>query len=221
MKIPKGMLLASTIDKFEKTLKNRPHEVIKTMPPGGKRRIKAHARVENKQTEIALPLDYSFFQIKTPVEILRLPPRMDSPLQLKASRDANGKWLTSALKLNKNILEDLIDLPRVVASLFPSEQWLTWLDLSSNLLNQIPAELLQLTSLKILYLHGNKIGSTKELVKLQPLINLTKLTAHGNPAELETGYFITVLAALPNLVKLDFTAVSLNDKLAAERIRLS
>ena len=185
----------------------------------GRKKFKVQAQVENKRMEIALPLDYSFFQIKTPAEILRFPPRMDSPLQLKASKDSNGKWLTTALKLNKNILEDLLELPRVVSSLFPSVTWLTWLDLSCNLLHQVPPELLHLTGLKILYLHGNKIGTTRELIKLQPLTNLTKLTAHGNPAELETGYFITVLAALPNLVKLDFTAVSINDKLAAQRFR--
>ena len=68
----------------------------------GRKKFKVQAQVENKRMEIALPLDYSFFQIKTPAEILRFPPRMDSPLQLKASKDSNGKWLTTALKLNKN-----------------------------------------------------------------------------------------------------------------------
>ncbi|KAH9278000.1 Leucine-rich repeat-containing protein 51 [Echinococcus granulosus] len=185
------------------------------------KKAKIRAKVEDKQEAIALPLDYSFFQIKTPAEILRFPSRIDSPLSLKTPKDAEGKWLTTALKLNKNILEDLVDLPRVVSSLFPSEQWLTWLDLSCNLLHRVPPELLQLTSLKILCLHGNKIATTRELVKLQPLKNLIKLTAHGNPAELETGYFITVLAALPSLLKIDFTAVSTNERLAAEQLQNS
>lgn len=182
---------------------------------------KIKAKVKNRQEAIALPLDYSFFQIKTPVEILRFPPRIDSPLALKTPKDAVGKWLTTALKLNKNIVEDLVDLPRVVSTLFPSEQWLTWLDLSCNHLHRVPPELLQLTSLKILYLHGNKIATTRELVKLQALKNLIKLTAHGNPAELEVGYFITMLAALPSLLKLDFTAVSTNERLTAEQFRNS
>ncbi|VDM17838.1 unnamed protein product [Hydatigera taeniaeformis] len=179
------------------------------------------ARVEHRQEEIALPLDYSFFQVKAPVEILRFPPRIDSPLGLKTPKDASGKWLTKALKLNNNIVEDLVDLPRVVSSLFPYEQWLTWLDLSCNLLHQVPPELLLLTSLKVLYLHGNKIATTRELARLHPLKNLIKLTAHGNPAELEVGYFITMLAALPNLLKLDFTAISINERLAADQIRKS
>ncbi|VDD81378.1 unnamed protein product [Mesocestoides corti] len=176
-------------------------------------------RVDCEHEGILLPLDCSFYQVKTPMEILRCPPRISSPLGLANPKDASDKWLTTSLKLNNNSIEDLDDLPRAIGGLFPSENWLTWLDLSCNLLPRVPPELLQLTNLKILYLHSNRIKTTKELIKLQPLQNLTKLTAHGNPAELEPGYFVTVLSVLPNLLKLDFTGISLNERLAASRVR--
>nr|CDS29888.1 leucine rich repeat containing protein 51 [Hymenolepis microstoma] len=168
-----------------------------------------------------LPLDFSFCKIKTSREILRFSPRINNPLYLKVPKNKEHKWLTKILKLNNNELEDLNDLPEVLKTFFPTDNWLTWLDLSCNQLTQVHPELTEMKKLKILYLHGNKIASIRELLKLETLQNLTKLTAHGNPAELEPGYFSILLAALPNLVKLDFTGISINERLAAARFRAS
>lgn len=185
------------------------------------RKDEIEAKVYDRCPGIPLPLDYSYFQIKTPIEILRIPPRIESPLSLKAPKNSDSKWLTRTLKLDNNALEDLNELPRVLSSLFPSDQWLTWLDISRNQLAKVHSELTELRALKILYLHGNRIASIHELLKLGALQNLTKLTAHGNPAELEPGYFITILAAIPKLVKLDFTAISINERKAADIFRAS
>ncbi|BHF59997.1 Leucine-rich repeat-containing protein 51 [Sparganum proliferum] len=148
----------------------------------------------------------------------KIHPRIDSPLHLTTPKNEEGKWLTQSLKLNKNQLEDLNDFSTVLGALFPNENWLTWLDLSSNNLEKFPEELLKLTELKMLYLHGNKIKTTRDLQKAKKLTKVTKLTLHGNPVELEPGYFITMLTILPQLVKLDFTAVSHNERVAARLI---
>lgn len=177
------------------------------------------AKIDNEQEGIALPVDYSFSQVKTPLELLRFPPRIDAPLALTTPKDADDKWLSKSLKLNKNILEDLDFLPRVIGTLFPNSNWLTWLDLSCNLLQKIPPELVKMTNLKILYLHGNKIKTTRELTKLRPLENLAKLTLHGNPAELEPGYFIAMLTIFPGLIKLDFTGISANERMLVNSIQ--
>lgn len=180
-----------------------------------------NVKIDARNNGLLLPLDFSFFKIKTPLEIPQFSPRINNPLHLKTPKNNEHKWLTKTLKLNNNKLEDLKDLPEVLKSLFPTDSWLTWLDLSCNRLTQVHPELTQLNTLKILNLHGNKVVSIRELLKLETLQNLTKLTAHGNPAELEPGYFIILLAALPNLVKLDFTAISNNERLAADRFRAS
>ncbi|VDN96292.1 unnamed protein product [Rodentolepis nana] len=180
-----------------------------------------NVKIDAENYGLILPLDFSFCKIKTPLEIIRFSPRINNPLYLQVAKSKEHKWLTKILKLNNNELEELNDLPEVLKSLFPTDNWLTWLDLSCNQLTQVHSELTEMKNLTILYLHGNKIASIRELLKLEALQNLTKLTAHGNPAELEPGYFIILLAAFPNLVKLDFTGISINERLAAARFRAS
>ncbi len=58
---------------------------------------------------------------------------------------------------------------------------LTWLDLSHCKLTTIDDALLQFPNLTALYLHGNQISSIHEVRKLHVLVQLSKLTVHGNP----------------------------------------
>ncbi|GAA50124.1 leucine-rich repeat-containing protein 51 [Clonorchis sinensis] len=69
----------------------------------------------------------------------------------------------------------------------------------------------KLTSLKVIYLHGNQIKCFQDVQRLCDLAELRKLTLHGNPVEKEKHYFCIVVAMLPNLISLDFTGISKAD----------
>jgi Leucine-rich repeat (LRR) protein len=91
---------------------------------------------------------------------------------------------------------------------------LTWLDLSFNKLTSISAELAEFFSLKILYLHGNLLTElSKVLHTLRHLSHLYSLTLHGNPLEEHKKYRARILSSLPQLRSLDFTNVTVSDKL--------
>jgi Leucine-rich repeat (LRR) protein len=90
---------------------------------------------------------------------------------------------------------------------------LTWLDLSFNKLTSISAELAEFSSLKIMYLHGNLLTELgKVLNTLRHLSQLYSLTLHGNPLEEHKKYRARILCNLPQLRSLDFTNVTLADK---------
>uniref|UniRef100_A0A7S3YVG8 Leucine-rich repeat-containing protein 51 n=1 Tax=Lotharella globosa TaxID=91324 RepID=A0A7S3YVG8_9EUKA len=64
---------------------------------------------------------------------------------------------------------------------------LTWLDLSYNKLTDISKELMKFPKLSMLYLHGNNIRDLNEVKKLTGLVNLKKLTLHGNQNVIDKG----------------------------------
>ncbi|KAF8570685.1 hypothetical protein P879_05724 [Paragonimus westermani] len=82
--------------------------------------------------KIYQPLDFSFFDLKEPFEILKCEPRICTGLPLKCPKTKEGKWLTQTLKATNNQLEDMTEIPEVVAELFGCYEWITWLDLSCN-----------------------------------------------------------------------------------------
>jgi Leucine-rich repeat (LRR) protein len=91
---------------------------------------------------------------------------------------------------------------------------LTWLDLSFNKLTSLSAELAELSSLKIMYLHGNLLTELGKVLRtLRNLSQLYSLTLHGNPLEEHMKYRTRILSTLPQLRSLDFTNVTLSDKL--------
>lgn len=113
-------------------------------------------------------------------------------------KDMNEKWVTRTLKINNNQIEDISTLPVVVHELFGDTSSLTWLDISCNNIPSIPnvncslfslsilaQSFSSLKHLKIIYMHGNKIETLQEVIKLRQLPKLTKLTLHGNPIEKE------------------------------------
>ncbi|CAH8529430.1 unnamed protein product [Schistosoma rodhaini] len=113
-------------------------------------------------------------------------------------KDIDGKWISQTLKLNNNQIEDISTLPIVVYELLGDTSNLTWLDLSCNNIPSIPnvncslfllsilaQSFSSLKRLKIIYMHGNKIATFQEVIKLRQLPKLTKLTLHGNPIEKE------------------------------------
>ncbi|CAH8507871.1 unnamed protein product [Schistosoma curassoni] len=173
----------------------------------------------SERSGIFQPLDYSFLNIKNVSDLTVCCPRIIPSSNSIIKKDMNEKWVTRTLKINNNQIEDISTLPVVVHELFGDTSSLTWLDISCNNIPSIPNSFSSLKHLKIIYMHGNKIETLQEVIKLRQLPKLTKLTLHGNPIEKEKGYFHTVLSILPNLVTLDFTGISQADKQTAALIR--
>ncbi|KAJ7983798.1 hypothetical protein DPEC_G00371290 [Dallia pectoralis] len=82
-----------------------------------------------------------------------------------------------------------------------------------GLLSQV---LTELKELRVLYLHGNSIGKLSEVDKLGVLPFLHTLTLHGNTVENDGGYRGYVIAALPYLKTLDFSAVTRQERIMAQ-----
>ena len=64
----------------------------------------------------------------------------------------------------------------------------------------------------MLYLHGNNIRRAAEIDKLSELCRLRSLTLHGNPVESLDDYRMCVLSKLPQLMNIDFSAVTKQDR---------
>ena len=102
----------------------------------------------------------------------------------------------------------------VLLQVMEQPEHLTWLDLSFNKLTSISTELAEFSSLKIMYLHGNMLKELgKVLQTLRSLPRLYSLTLHGNPLEEHKRYRVKILNSLPQLRSLDFTNVTVSDKL--------
>lgn len=68
----------------------------------------------------------------------------------------------------------------------------------------------------MLYLHGNNIRRGSEIDKLSELCRLRSLTLHGNPVESLDGYKFYVLTQIPQLMNIDFSAVTKQDRKSVE-----
>ncbi|CAH8497694.1 unnamed protein product [Schistosoma intercalatum] len=139
----------------------------------------------SERSGIFQPLDYSFLNIKNVSDLTVCCPRIIPSSNSVIKKDINEKWVTRTLKINNNQIEDISTLPVVVHELFGDTSNLTWLDISCNNIPSIPNSFSSLKHLKIIYMHGNKIATLQEVIKLRQLPKLTKLTLHGNPIEKE------------------------------------
>ncbi|RTG87910.1 uncharacterized protein DC041_0000145, partial [Schistosoma bovis] len=139
----------------------------------------------SERSGIFQPLDYSFLNIKNVSDLTVCCPRIIPSSNSVIKKDINEKWVTRTLKINNNQIEDISTLPVVVHELFGDTSSLTWLDISCNNIPSIPNSFSSLKHLKIIYMHGNKIATLQEVIKLRQLPKLTKLTLHGNPIEKE------------------------------------
>eukprot|EP00163_Fabomonas_tropica_P005653 TRINITY_DN15278_c0_g1_i1.p1 TRINITY_DN15278_c0_g1~~TRINITY_DN15278_c0_g1_i1.p1 ORF type:complete len:249 (+),score=26.10 TRINITY_DN15278_c0_g1_i1:26-772(+) len=127
------------------------------------------------------------------------------------------RGVTTALKLCNNQIPNLEGWHTVTEALLEDPSRLTWLDLSFNQLETIDPVLLE-HKLTALYLHANNITSIKEVDKLSKL-PLRTLTLHGNPIENVKEYRSYVIARIPTLRTLDFTAITNRDRQKAETIK--
>jgi Leucine-rich repeat (LRR) protein len=117
-----------------------------------------------------------------------------------------------SIRLCNNQLTSLSGLERVAHHLLEDPADLAWLDVSFNQLTRIDDIVASFPNLKVLYLHGNQIKSLNEVLKLQALPHLTKLTLHGNPVSEKKDYKAWVLSHLPAVRDFDFSPVTKLDR---------
>ena len=134
----------------------------------------------------------------------------------KSKHTRHKNILTVAVRLCYNEITKLNGLASILNDhILLSPHRLCWIDFSHNQISEISDDLLTIKSLSILYFHCNNIKSKKQILKLQNLPQLTKLTMFGNPAEQKDGYRTWMIASFPNVRSLDFIRVTPDDKLVA------
>ncbi|KAL2096251.1 hypothetical protein ACEWY4_008399 [Coilia grayii] len=159
------------------------------------------------------PLDFSFKCLSSMADVLSEEPNQGlQPLR----RSSDKKFNSRALRLNNNIITDVTGLHVTMATLLSQPELLAWLDLSFNDLTHIDPVLAELRSLRVLYLHGNSISVLGEVEQLGGLPLLHTLTLHGNALENERGYRGYVIAAMPQLKMMDFSAVTNQERRMAQ-----
>ncbi|KAK7171425.1 hypothetical protein R3I93_003894 [Phoxinus phoxinus] len=155
------------------------------------------------------PVDFSFKELNTIPDILSDVP---NPGALRLKRDSEQKFLSRTLRLNNNFISDLSGLTDIVSALFVEPNRLAWLDLSFNEIEHINPVLTQLKELRLLYLHGNRICKLSEVDKLTVLPSLNTITLHGNPIVTEPDYRSHLIATLPHVKMIDFSAVTKQER---------
>ncbi|XP_054480316.1 leucine rich repeat containing 51 [Anoplopoma fimbria] len=159
------------------------------------------------------PVDLSFKHISSLSDAwTEEPSRTLRPLK----RNSKMKYLSCSLRLNNNNITDLYDLQRTVNHFLAEPSQLAWLDLSFNNISHIDQVLCELHELRVLYLHGNSIFILSEVDKLGVLPHLHTITLHGNLIESNKVYRNRVISVLPRLKKMDFSAVTPQDRVMAE-----
>uniref|UniRef100_A0A3B1K9A5 Leucine-rich repeat-containing protein 51 n=1 Tax=Astyanax mexicanus TaxID=7994 RepID=A0A3B1K9A5_ASTMX len=160
------------------------------------------------------PLDFSFKQLSSLADVaLEEPNTSVRPLR----RNPDGKFSSSSLRLNNNMIVNLQGLTDTLSTLLSKPQRLAWLDLSFNFITHIHPVLTELSELRVLYLHGNSIRKLSEVDKLGSLPYLHTITLHGNTLESEQGYRYRgyVISVLPHLKMMDFSAITKEEKILA------
>ena len=121
-----------------------------------------------------------------------------------------------SIKFNNNEINTWVGFDEALKNAIDSETVkstdLQFLDCSFNMLQTIGSCLEKYDKLRVLYLHGNKIGNLQDIKRLKNLKEIQKLTLHGNPIEEKKNYRKYVTCMLPTLKQLDFTPITLQDR---------
>ena len=126
------------------------------------------------------------------------------------------KSYSRCLLLNNNQLTELDNLPMALKMILFNPFLLAWLDLSFNMIEGLPPIFKTMSSLKILYLHGNQICSMDTLQNIKVLNKtLLKLTLHGNPIEDIKNYRLFLINMMTNVKELDFSLVTESERKVA------
>lgn len=191
-----------------------------------------------------VPLDFSFSEVNTVEDLITLTPvgreRPTSSSRpktrgsakttksgvagLRESQYSCDIEAVTALRLNNNALATVEGLlPTVLPKLVPfhNVSQLLWLDLSFNQLTDVDEALLEFTNLSVLYLHANQIQQSANYQLLSNFTSLTNLAIHGNPMDAIPNLEKKLLAALPNLTKLNFSPVTRLQRADAEQWKAS
>jgi hypothetical protein len=143
----------------------------------------------------------------------------------KSRNNSNGPKLylkeqVRSVKFNNNEINTWIGFDEALKSAIGSGDVqstdLQFLDCSFNMLQTIGTCLEKYNKIRVLYLHGNKISSLKDIKRLRNLKEIQKLTLHGNPVEEKNNYRKYVIVMLPTLKQLDFTPITLQDRAQAK-----
>ncbi|KAL8582811.1 hypothetical protein ACOMHN_066827 [Nucella lapillus] len=164
-------------------------------------------------------IDYSFMNLTTVEDAEGEEPRPKYAGKGSGPKVSEGKFLGPAIRMNNNQLSEIAALKTFAVRKFINPMSIAWIDLSFNTLTKIDPILTEFENLQILYLHGNNISGLQEVDKLGQLSKLKKLMLHGNKLEKETGYKLYVISTLPGLRNLDGSAVTKCDVMTASNWR--
>ena len=155
--------------------------------------------------DIANIYDYSFLNISSAEGIADVDPVNAQEIEKRNKEEGSLQRKEVGIRLCYNQIPELSlhwssILDKVTHNAL---QNIRWIDLSCNQLTSVEP-LVSMENLLVLYLHGNKIKSPREVRALQSLPKLKKLTLYANPIADIKGYRLLVLSILPNLKMVDF-----------------
>ena len=105
-----------------------------------------------------------------------------------------------SIKFNNNEINTWVGFDEALKNAIDSETVkstdLQFLDCSFNMLQTIGSCLEKYDKIRVLYLHGNKIGNLQDIKRLKNLKEIQKLTLHGNPIEEKKNYRKTNVGTL-------------------------
>ncbi|XP_025834262.1 leucine-rich repeat-containing protein 51-like isoform X2 [Agrilus planipennis] len=170
-------------------------------------------RNEDRELEIACPVDFSFKNITT-LEVSQVQGARSSRIgSIPEKGSVNKRFLTRSIWLNNNKLTNIKNMDTLVQELLEQPEKLGWIDFSFNYITNIDDSILKFTNLKIVYFHGNKITDINEVCKLRNLKELRSVTFHGNPIADFRAYRNFLITFLPQIVNLDFTPITKTERL--------
>jgi Leucine-rich repeat (LRR) protein len=164
-------------------------------------------------------LDYSFMNFKSVEEAIEAPP-LPSSTAKKVDYSGNSeedaglkfKWTAQAVRLCNNELPNLTGIVKVCRTLLVDVAMLSWLDLSCNLLTEVPDALCKFSNLNVIYLHANQFQVLSHVKVIAALQHLRSVTFHGNPIAEKKHYRHFVIASFPTIKSLDFSGVTKKDR---------
>ena len=218
--IKKSKILSPTLDFAFCDIKEL-QEIIFASPNLGERQsIPKFNNDINDLNALSPQLQLTKLLEKNKKKILSQPNYLDSTKNHNKIKNNKHNFETNSIRLCYNNISSLNGLINIFDIILKQPYNLIWIDLSHNNLKIINDELLQIKSLKILYLHHNKIKSKNEVSKLKSLPNLKKLTLYGNPIETKK-YRSYIIALFPDILCLDFNRITNNDKELSHQIKLN
>ena len=178
------------------------------------------------------PLDYSFLEIRVIEELREVLPRsgyrkappefLEDEAGLQVANPIYPDWVkppkegmrTEAIKMGNNFMTALPPAFNIVIrEIIDNPRNLSWIDLSFNLLEEVPSVLASYHNLNVVYLHANRIRKVSTAQCLVDLPKLRSLTLHGNPCEQQTkNYRLLVAGMFKNIKTLDFTTITTIDR---------